>query len=90
MDYIAKRGSNAKTVKDAVKCQVLRKIIGEGMEATNAKAISRAQKVTKFTILPVEFSIDGGELTPTLKLKRKVINDKYKMEIEALYVDPKL
>jgi long-chain-fatty-acid--CoA ligase ACSBG len=40
----------------------------------NEKAISKAQRVQKFTILPNEFSIDGGELTPTMKLKRKIIN----------------
>jgi long-subunit acyl-CoA synthetase (AMP-forming) len=69
-----------------MQCQALRKIIHEGIEAANAKAISRAQKISKFTILPVEFSVDGGELTPTMKLKRKVINEKYKAEIETLYI----
>ena len=41
-------------------CQALRKIIQEGIDIANSKAISRAQKISAFTILPVEFSIDGG------------------------------
>ena len=39
----------------------------------------------KFAVLPNELSIDGGELTPTMKLKRKVIAEKYKDVIEKLY-----
>jgi len=38
----------------------------------------------------LEFTIDGGELTPTMKLKRKIINEKYKAEIESLYIEAKL
>jgi len=64
----------------------LRKIINEGIEVANTKAISRAQRIQRFTILPLELSIDGGELTPTMKLKRKIINEKYKAAIESLYV----
>jgi len=64
----------------------LRKIINEGIEVANTKAISRAQRIQRFTILPLELSIDGGELTPTMKLKRKIINEKYKTAIESLYV----
>lgn len=56
----------------------LKKIIDEGIEVANDKAISKAQRIVKFKILPHEFSIDGGQLTPTLKLKRKVINEMYK------------
>ena len=41
----------------------------------------------KFVLLPHDFSIEGGELTPTLKLKRKVIYEKYKHRIEDMYVD---
>lgn len=64
----------------------MRKIINEGIEVANTKAISRAQRIQRFTILPLELSIDGGELTPTMKLKRKIINEKYKAAIESLYV----
>ena len=39
----------------------------------------------RFALLPVEFSIDGGELTPTLKLRRKPILAQYAAEIEALF-----
>lgn len=58
-------------------CEALKKIIKEGIEVANKKAISNAQRVQKFTILNAEFSVDSGELTPTLKLKRKIINQKY-------------
>ncbi len=68
----------------------MKKLIYEGIETANKKSISKAQRILRFLILPVEFSIDGGELTPTMKLKRKVINEKYKGDIEAMYVEAKL
>lgn len=43
------------------------------------------EQVKRFELLPVEFSIDGGEITPTLKLKRKVILAKYKDLIDGIY-----
>ena len=43
------------------------------------------EQVKKFTILPAPFTIDGGELTPTLKLKRKPIMAKYDDAVEAMY-----
>ncbi len=42
-------------------------------------------KIKKFTILPADFSQEGGELTPTLKVKRKVVSNKYMSVIEELY-----
>ena len=39
----------------------------------------------KFEILPADLSQEGGELTPTLKVKRNVVADKYEKDIEALY-----
>ena len=39
----------------------------------------------KFEILPADLSQQGGELTPTLKVKRNVVADKYEPDIEALY-----
>ena len=43
------------------------------------------EQLKKFVLLPKEFSIDGGELTPTLKLKRKKIMEKYQKEYALLY-----
>ena len=51
------------------------------------KNFSGFEKIKKFTLLPNEFSIDAGELTATLKLKRKVITKKYKEIIDKMYGD---
>jgi long-subunit acyl-CoA synthetase (AMP-forming) len=41
--------------------------------------------VKKFFIPPKPFTIEGGELTPSMKIKRKVVEEKYKKEIDTLY-----
>ena len=51
------------------------------------QALARVEQIKKFTILPRPFGIATGELTPTLKLKRKVIATLYEREIEAMYKD---
>ncbi len=49
--------------------------------------LSRVEQFKRFTILPAEWSPESEELTPTMKLKRRVINSKYGPEIEAMYGD---
>ncbi|MCG8707502.1 long-chain fatty acid--CoA ligase [Brenneria sp. 4F2] len=49
------------------------------------KALSPVEKVKKFILLPTPFSMEEGELTPTLKLRRKVIHQHYQSEIDAMY-----
>lgn len=49
------------------------------------KEFSKVEKIKKMALLPQEWTIDTGELTPTMKLKRKVILSKYANEVEALY-----
>jgi long-chain acyl-CoA synthetase len=47
---------------------------------------SRFEQIKKFTILPRDFTMDDGEVTPTLKLKRRVCEEHFSHEIESLYV----
>jgi long-chain acyl-CoA synthetase len=58
--------------------------IGRTVEEKNSQLQSYA-RIKKFTILPADFTQEGGELTPTLKVKRKVVSNKYMTAIEELY-----
>ncbi|BBX43148.1 AMP-dependent synthetase/ligase [Mycobacterium simiae] len=48
-------------------------------------AVSHAESIRKFRILPVDFTEDTGELTPTMKVKRNVVAEKFASDIEAIY-----
>ncbi|ASU36735.1 AMP-dependent synthetase/ligase [Mucilaginibacter xinganensis] len=51
----------------------------------NNKEFNHVEQVKKFVLLPAEWTIDGGELTPTGKIKRRIILEKFKTEIEQMY-----
>ena len=48
---------------------------------------SNPEQIKKFTILPRDLNIDEGELTPTLKIRRKQIRENWANEIETMYAD---
>jgi long-chain acyl-CoA synthetase len=52
------------------------------------QAVSHAESIRKFRILPVDFTEDTGELTPTMKVKRKIVAEKFASDIDALYAKP--
>jgi long-chain acyl-CoA synthetase len=58
--------------------------IQRGVDAANT-LVSHAESVRRFKVLPVEWTAESGELTPTLKLKRRVVEQRYREDIEALY-----
>jgi long-chain acyl-CoA synthetase len=62
----------------------VRKAIADHIERINEK-FARVEQLKKFEILPHDLSQEGGELTPTLKVKRNVVAEKYESQIEALY-----
>ncbi|XP_056275346.1 long-chain-fatty-acid--CoA ligase ACSBG2-like [Pseudoliparis swirei] len=61
------------------------KAIQEGMERANARATSNAQKIQKWAILERDFSISGGELGPTMKLRRPIVVKMYQEKINEVY-----
>ena len=64
--------------------QKVREAVQEGVDAGNEK-LARVEQVKKFVIVPGDWLPGGDELTPTMKLKRKPIAEKYAEEIESLY-----
>ena len=56
-----------------------------GIDAANREAVSNAQKIQKWMILPRDFSIPGGEIGPTMKVKRQAVTKMYQKQIEKIY-----
>jgi long-subunit acyl-CoA synthetase (AMP-forming) len=77
-------GSPAREPQDLAACPIFVKHLEGQVEEVN-RQLARYETIKKIAVLPRELSIDEGELTPTLKLKRRVVNDKYREVIEGLY-----
>ena len=73
-----------KELADYTNNESVRKEIEERVEELNQK-FSNPEQIKKFFILPRDFSIDFGELTPTLKIRRKQITENWSKEIESMY-----
>jgi long-chain acyl-CoA synthetase len=88
------------TIDDAIAHKLAPDLAGDQLAAAPAvraaiqkqvdqvnETLARVEQIKKFTVLPRVFSIAAGELTPTMKLKRKVISQRYETEIDAMYAD---
>jgi long-chain acyl-CoA synthetase len=71
---------------DLVMHDPVQKLFEQRLAEINSR-LAPYETIKKFVLLPHDFSIEGGELTPTLKLRRKIIYEKYKHRIEDMYVD---
>lgn len=67
----------------------VRELVQKEVDKVNLE-LSPWEKVKKFTLLDEQLSIDAGELTPTMKVKRPVVIEKYKDQIEAMYDEEKV
>ncbi len=73
-------------MEDLVMNEKIHKLFEQRLVEINSR-LAPYESIKKFVLLAHDFSIEGGELTPTLKLRRKVIYEKYKHRIEDLYID---
>ncbi len=74
------------SLKDLYRNPGVLKLIQGEVDAVNAQCTSYEQ-IKKFILLDLPFSIETGELTPSLKIKRKIVEKNYREEIETLYQD---
>ncbi len=81
---LRRAGSNAVGTEQAAQCQQLRDYLQRQINEINT-TLTHAQSIKKFSILSQDFSIERGELTPTMKIKRKIVSLKYHAEIATMY-----
>jgi long-chain acyl-CoA synthetase len=87
--WLERSGKQAGTeLADLVDDADLRAAIGEAVADANL-AVSRAEQIREFRILPVDFTEAGGEMTPTMKVKRAVVAEKYADDIADIYAGRK-
>ncbi|HTO99602.1 MAG TPA: long-chain fatty acid--CoA ligase, partial [Myxococcales bacterium] len=80
----AVRVTGATSYAEATRSSTLRQRIQEAVDKVNA-TVPSYETIKRFTVLEQDFSQESGELTPTLKVKRKVATSKFKKEIDAMY-----
>jgi len=89
--WLRKMGSTACTTREIMQEDgpgihpMVQAAITEALHRVNALSVSKATRIHKFLLLPVDFSIGGGELTPTMKMRRHAIVKKYAKEVEDMY-----
>lgn len=71
-------------IEELVRMPAVLEMYKQLLETYNVQ-FNHVEQVKKFELLPSEWTVDGGELTPTMKLKRKKIMEKYKGAIERIY-----
>ncbi|MGF6844988.1 long-chain acyl-CoA synthetase [Chitinophaga sp. W3I9] len=83
-NWAQKRGITATSNEELVKNPDVQDLYKQAVDKYN-QFFSHIEQVKKYILLPREWTVDGGELTPTLKAKRKVILEKFKKEIDSIY-----
>ncbi len=80
------RGISAGSLAELAENEIVLAAVSEAVEAAN-RHLARVQQVKRWRLLPVEWTAESEELTPTFKLKRRVIHHKYADVIDALYAE---
>jgi long-chain acyl-CoA synthetase len=82
--WAGKQGIEESSLEALADDERVRAAVEEGIEKANQR-LARVEQIKKFTIVPGDWQPGGDELTPTMKLKRKPIAEKYADDIESMY-----
>ena len=82
--WVKRKGLNLSAKEEIVNSEEVKKRIWQDIEKYN-KRFGKVQQVKKFALIADDWSVESGELTPTLKLKRRIIRDKYQDLYEKIY-----
>ncbi|HVA82267.1 MAG TPA: long-chain fatty acid--CoA ligase [Candidatus Binataceae bacterium] len=85
-DYLRQHGLDGKPPEELVQSQVMRELYGAKLKEFN-KPLSDVEAISAFVLIARPFSQENGELTPTLKLRRKVVQEHYREQIDSMYRD---
>lgn len=83
-EWMQHKGIIFTTIEDAINNPKVLDLYRELIDSFN-KFFNHVEQIKKFELIPYEWTIETGELTPTLKLKRKVIMEKYKAAVDRIY-----
>lgn len=83
-EYARKKQISYRNIEELIRNADIRSMLQERIDNLQSNFASFEQ-IKKFTLLPKEFTMEAGELTNTLKIRRPVINNRYASEIEAMY-----
>jgi long-chain acyl-CoA synthetase len=84
MTWAKDHGMNGKSYAEVVKTEKAKQLLAPYFDQVN-KTLAKYETVKQFAILPKDLSVDDGELTPSLKVKRKVVEKKYAELLDKMY-----
>jgi long-chain acyl-CoA synthetase len=82
--WAAQHGLGGRSYAEIVSSDAARSMVQGYVDELNTK-LNRWETVKKFVILQQDLSIEGGEITPSMKVKRKVVEDHYQSELDSMY-----
>ncbi len=85
-DWAGQQGLGSLSIESLAEEPRVRDLYQKAIDEWNSGK-SHEQQIVRFAILPADLTIEGGELTPTLKVKRRIIDSKYKAVIDRLYAE---
>jgi long-chain acyl-CoA synthetase len=84
MKWAEAHGMSGKAYAEVVKTDEVKQLIAPYVDEVN-RSLAKYETVKQFAILPADLSIEEGELTPSLKVKRKVVEKKYAGLLDKMY-----